>query len=517
MNESVYVLGIDLGTGGARVGIFDVKGRAIVFCSEKYALYTPSSGRAEQNPDEWWSALCKASKRAIEKSKINPSDIKGIGVDTTYSTVLLLGDDMVPLRNAIMWMDVRASKQAKQITKSCHDALKYNGFCDVSAEWMPPKALWIKENEPEIWNKATRFYDCIDYITYKLTNEYTASMNGATIRWYYNSEEGGYPVDFYNKIGLGDLIEKLPKRVLAMGELVGGLTEKAAKELGLKAGIPVAEGGADAFVGIIGLNAYREGKVALITGSSNLVVANVEKSTHIKGIWGAYPDCLVKGLYALEGGQVSTGSIVEWLIKNFCSDLKIKASEKGKSVYEYLEEEATKLPVGAEGVLALDFFQGNRTPHVDPDVRGMFYGLSLSHTPVHLYRAIIESICFGTQALIEIFKKSGFNPSAMIISGGATNSKFWMQTHADVSNLPIIVPKETEAPCLGSAILGAVAGGVYKDIDTATLNMTSVDYVIYPNEKRHEEYKFYFEKYKEFYAINKKWMNEVTEHALKED
>ena len=151
--SSVYTMGIDLGTGGARVGIFDKNGKAIVFCSENYELYTPASGRAEQNPDEWWSALTKASKRAIEQSGINPADIKGIGVDTTYSTVLLSGDDMKPLRNAIMWMDVRSSEQAKRITESAHDALKYNGFWSVSAEWMPPKALWIKENEPEIEKK----------------------------------------------------------------------------------------------------------------------------------------------------------------------------------------------------------------------------------------------------------------------------------------------------------------------------------------------------------------------------
>lgn len=515
MENKAYVLGIDMGTGGARVGIFDLKGNPIVFCGENYPLYTPASGRAEQDPDEWWDAICKASRTAISKSKIDPRDIKGMSVDTTCCTVLVSGDDMKPLTRAILWMDVRASEQAKRISESGHDALKYNGYGMVSAECLPAKALWIKENNPELWSRATRLYECTDWLIYRLTGKYTASINCASARWYYNSQEGGYPADFYNAIGLSDLIEKLPKNVLTMGELVGGLTEEAASELGLCAGTPVGEGGADAFVGVIGLNAVSPGKMTLITGSSHLHIAQVKEAVHNKGMWGSYPDCIVKGLQMVEGGQTSTGSIIEWFIKNLAGTVNERAKAEGKSVYDILNEEAEALPIGADGLIALDFFQGNRTPHVDPNVRGMFYGLSLSHTPSHMYRAIIESICYGTEAIIEVFRSSGFKPTEMIISGGAVKSRFWLQAHADVSNLPISVPKVTEGPCLGSAILGAVAGGLYPDVETAAENMTAVDYVVTPNKEKHEEYKFYFEKYKEFYALAKDWMHELTKHSVK--
>jgi len=512
MNNAGYLLGIDLGTGGARVGIFDSKGNPIVFCSEKVTLYTPASGRAEQDPDEWWKAICKASKQAVAKSNIDPSLIRGMSFDTTCCTVLLSEDDMVPLRKAIMWMDVRASEQAKRIFESGHDALKYNGYGMVSAESLPAKALWIKENEPDLWNKATRFYECSDWLAYKLTGQFTASINCASIRWYYNSEEGGYPSDFYKKIGLEDLTQKLPPRVLPMGELIGGLTKEAAGELGLKEGTPVGEGGADAFVGVIGLNAVKPGKLTLITGSSHLHIAQVNEAIHTRGIWGSYPDCIVSGLHTVEGGQTSTGSIIEWFVNNLCGTVKEKAQSLGKSVYELLNETAESLPAGADGLVALDFFQGNRTPHVDPDVRGMFYGLSLNHTPVHMYRAIIESICYGTEAIIDVFRRSEFEFDEMVISGGATKSRFWMQTHADVSGLPIVVPKVSDGPCLGSAILGAVAGGIYPDIQTAAENMTSVDYRIEPNPQMHAQYKFYCEKYNEFYALAKDWMHQVTMH-----
>lgn len=510
------VLGIDMGTGGARVGIFDLQGTPIVFCEESYPLYTPASGRAEQKPEEWWASICRASRRTIAESGIDPVRVRGMSVDTTCCTVLLAGDDMVPLRPAIMWMDVRASRQAKRIYESGHDSLKYNGYGMVSAECLPAKALWLKENEPELYHRATRFYECTDWLVHQLTGEYTASINCASARWYYNSEEGVYPIDFYQTIGLGDLVEKLPSRVLAMGEFVGGLTEKAAKDMGLCPGIPVGEGGADAFVGVIGLNAVCPGKLALITGSSHLHIAQVKEPIHYKGMWGSYPDCIVKGLRMVEGGQTSTGSIVNWFKNQLCGSVKVQADQEGCSVYDVLNREAEKLPIGAEGVIALDFFQGNRTPHVNPDVRGMFYGLSLGHTPAHMYRAIIESICYGTEAIIEVFRTSGFTPDGIVISGGAVKSRFWLQCHCDVCNVPIIVPKVTEAPCLGSAILGAVAGGQYPDIQTAAQAMTTIDYIVEPNQARHDEYMFYFEKYKEIYALAKDWMNSITTHVIKE-
>lgn len=514
MQNKDLVLGIDMGTGGARVGIFDLRGNPIVFCEEPYKLYTASSGRAEQDPDEWWQCICKASKRALAEAKVDPKRILGMSVDTTCCTVLISGDDMKPLRPAILWMDVRASEQAKRISKSNHSALKYNGYGMVSAECLPAKALWLKENEPENYNKATRLYECTDWLMYQLTGEYTASINCASCRWYYNSEECGYPTDFYKTIGLEELIEKLPARVLAMGEYVGGLTASAAAQLGLEQGTIVGEGGADAFVGVIGLNAVAPGKLALITGSSHLHIALMEKEIHAKGMWGSYPDAIIKGLHMVEGGQTSTGSIINWFKTQLCGNLKAEADQKGVSVYDLLNEKAEKLPIGSDGLLSLDFFQGNRTPYVDPDVRGMIYGLSLGHTPAHIYRAMIEGICYGTEVIIDVFRKQGFQPDGIIVSGGTVKSRLWLQIHADVCNLPIIVPNVTEAPCLGSAILGAVAAGAYSDIVTAANEMTSVLMVIEPDAKRHEQYQFYLNKYKEFYALTKDWMRDVTEHAV---
>jgi len=511
---SELVLGIDMGTTGVRVGIFDMEGTPVVFCEENYRLYTPHSGWAEQDPNEWWECICKASKRAIMQMNINPERIIGMSVDTTCCTVMAFDKNFVPMRNAIMWMDLRAADQAVRISQSRHPSLKYNGFGNVSAESMPCKALWLKENEPDIYNNAKYIGECTDWLMHRLTGEITASINTTSIRWYYDSENNGWPVDFYNKIGLGDLIEKFPKRVLDLGEVAGTLTAETSEEMGLRPGIPVGQGGADAFIGMIGLNVVKPNRMALITGSSHLHLALCNKEFHSKGMWGSYPDAVIKGLHTVEGGQTSTGSIIQWFKNNYCGDVKKTADEKGVSVYDILNEEAMKLKPGSEGLLFLDYFQGNRTPYADPDIRGLFYGLSVKHTAQYLFRAIIESICYGTAQIVDIFKKSGMMPESIYISGGATKSPLWMQTHSDICNVPILIPKVCEAPCLGSAILGAVAGGAYSNISSAAEAMVKIVDQIEPNKNAYEAYQFYYERYNEAYDLFKDWMHSITKHRI---
>jgi ribulokinase len=496
-------MGLDMGTTGVRAGIFNLLGVPIAFCEKTYPTYIPRSGWAEQNPDEWWDAVCETSNKAIKQSGISSKQIVGLSIDTTCCTVLAVGKDLKPLRPAILWMDVRAADQAGRISNAASDALEYNGFGNVSAECMPCKALWIKENEPDLYKDAKYIYECNDWLMYQLTGIVAASLNNVSTRWYYNQEKGGWPVDFYEEIGLGDLLQKFPAEIFPLGQKVGTLSKEAASKTGLNAGIPVGQGGADAFVGMIALKAIRPERMALITGSSHLHLVQTNGSIHKKGLLGSYPNAVIDGLQLLEGGQISTGSIVNWFKKNYCGNLS----------YDILNGEAEKLPVGAEGLLVLDYFQGNRTPHVDPCVRGLLYGLSLNHSPAHIYRAIIEGICYGTRQIIDLFLQAGVNIQEISISGGAVKSSFWLQVHADVCNMPITVPKVSEAPCLGSAILGAVAAGAYPDIVTAVDNMAYDDKVIQPNESRHKEYDFYYEKYIQAYDLMHAWMQDITKHA----
>lgn len=508
-----YIMGIDFGTESVRVGIFDTGGQPVVFASQPYPLYHPHPGWAEQRPDEWWSALVQASHKALAESGLPKEAIVGLGTDCTSCTVLALDDNFEPLRPAIIWMDVRAADQARRIAASGHPALKYNGYGNVSAEWMPCKALWLKENQPEIYRQARYVGEFEDWLNLRLTGEWVASINNTAIRWYYDRAEGGWPADFYELIGLGDLLAKFPQRVLDMGQVVGPLLPRVAEELGLQPGIPVAQGGADAFVAMIGLDVLQPGKMAFITGSSHLHLGQSAQPLHAKGVFGAYTDAVLPGQYTVEGGQVSTGSVVKWFKENFCGKEAALAAQRGVDIYTILTELAAPIPPGSEGLLVLDYWQGNRTPYVDPEARGVIRGLSLKHTTGHLFRAIIEGIAYGTEHILRTFRANGYVVKEMVAAGGPTKSPLWMQIHADVSNVPITLPQVADGPALGSAILGAVGAGLFPDIQQAAKRMVHARSRIEPNPAMHEAYRFYVDQYINTYPPLQSLIHQTVRHV----
>lgn len=517
MASSPYFLGIDGGTESVRVALFDREGTQVGGASHTYALKHPHPGWAEQNPDEWWASLVAAFRDMMCNSSITPNEIAGISLGCTTCTVVVLDKYDRVLRPAIMWMDVRAVEQARRIAETGDAALKYNGFANVSAEWMPCKALWLKKHEPDIYRAATRICEYTDWITYRLTGEWTASINIASLRWYYDRNNGGFPVSLYQAIELDDLIEKFPPKVLDMGTVVGGLSKKAAEELGLPHGIPVAEGGADSMVGTVGLNVLAPGKIALITGSSHTIVGVSEQALYGPGFFGAFPDAVVPGLYVLEGGQVSTGSIVKWFRDNFCGGLLAEANRRGIDLYELLNQRAEHLPVGSDGLLVLDHWQGNRTPYTDSEARGIIWGLTLKHDATHIYRAIIEGICYGTELTFRTLRQYGFEPQQIVACGGSLQSQLWMQIHADVSNLPLTFTSVSNAAVLGSAILAAVGAGLYPTIQEAASRMAHTRHRIEPDQQRHKAYQFYVEKYIATYLQMRSLMQDVAQSVARRE
>lgn len=505
---SALALGIDVGTEGVRVGLFDMNGDPLVLRTKNYSTCWPYPGWAEQHPDDWWQALQACVAETVAASKIDTTRIIGIGLDATSCTVVSLDQRMRPLRPAILWMDMRASDQAGRIAQCDHPALKYNGFGAVSAEWMPCKALWLKENEPAVYADCTYICDSVDYLSYKLTDSFLGSLNVATTRWYYDNHSGGFPTDFYERIGLGDLLEKFPSDIRAFGEHAGELSHEAAEGMGLPAGIPVAAGGADAFVAMLGLGAIRPGRLAMITGSSHLHLALSEQPNHTEGLWGGFPDAVIPGLYMLEGGQTATGSIVQWFQDTFIAD----DNKSRDQIYADLNKRAATLKPGSNGLIALDFWQGNRTPYVDSYARGTIWGLSLAHEAHHVYRAILESICFGTENILRTMRGAGLSVNETFVAGGPTHSDLWMQIHADVSNIPINLTRVTDAPALGGAIMASVVGRGYESLQQASEAMVHVERRIDPDPVAHEQYQFYFEKYRETYGRLRDLMQEMTLH-----
>ena len=532
-----YAIGIDGGTGGIRCHLFDcTTGQSVRAVERTYdtTYGVPRAGCATQICDAWVERMCDATRELLhlEEGKITIDDIAAMCVDTTCCSVVFMDDDGTSLYPCIMWCDMRAG--AKETKDVLAQAKKKNETtrvrrrsvmgmaktirvnCDgegpVSAEWMVPKALWMKRHEREVFDRATRVCEYQDYMNFRLTRRYCASANNVSVRWHFREEDGKKvpPKELLEALELEDLLEKWPKEVLKCGEVVGNITEEAFEKLfkGAKyREIPVVQGGADAFIGMVGLGAIHPKTMALITGSSHLHLAVTEKSMFGKGMFGAYENALVpEAKFIVEGGQTSTGSITNWFKEQF------------NCTYEDIFKEAEEIPIGCEGLVALDHFQGNRTPHVDAESKGCFTGLTLKHSRAHMFRAILESICFGTKAVVDTMRKNGTKIETIVIAGGATRSRFWLQMHADVTNCEVIVTECPDAPALGCAILASVGVGIYQNAEEACGRMVKRLETIKPNKKSTTEYEKVYEKaYSKLYGLCKTLRKEREEEEEEED
>ncbi|GAX74637.1 hypothetical protein CEUSTIGMA_g2085.t1 [Chlamydomonas eustigma] len=497
----MYLIGVDGGTESLRAGVYDLTGTLVASSSSPYTTQYPSPGWAEQEPEDWWEALGKAVRTAVHEAAtkkgagFSKEHILAVCVDTTCCTVVALDAERVPLRPALLWMDMRSADQAAAVAATGDIALKVNGDgqSPVSAEWMVPKSLWLKQNEPEVWDKAVTICEYQDYINFRLTDRMCASVNNASVRWHYSTARG-WPSSLLKSLGISELLSKWPQELLAPGEAVGKLHSDAAHHLGLLEGTLLAQGGADAFIGMLGLGVVKPGQLALLTGSSHLQLGIASSEMHGQGIFGTYPDAVLPGAHVVEGGQTSTGSIVNWF-KRVILDSTVE--------YGVLDREASAVPIGCEGLSCLDHFQGNRTPHTDALSRGALVGLTLKHSRGHVFRCLMEGIAFGTRLILETMSAQSYCPESIAIAGGATKSLLWLQIHADVCNVPFVLTKDIEAPMLGCAILASVCAGVYPNVPTAANAMVQVDVVIQPNAQAHALYQQPYEQYKGLYTALK--------------
>ncbi len=490
------VIAVDGGTESIRASCFNAQDGKLVgnSCAVPYTTHHPQPGWAEQDPSDWYSNLGQVVREAVDSIPNNEDcqhEICAICIDTTCCSVVVLDTNMEPLRNCLLWMDARSAPQTKQIMEMCKGDPALNVNCagegPLSAEWMTPKALWLRQNEPDVWEKAHTICEYQDYLNYKLTGVICASSCNAATRWHWDCEEcikteaqdddslPGRPMSLYEKLGIPELARKLPRICLPAGAIVGKLTPEAAEHLHLPADLPVAQGGADAFIGMIGLGCIKPGQLCLITGSSHLHCVVSSKPSTAPGTWGAYRGAPLLGINFAEGGQSSTGSILRWV-----KTILFATTDDFKT----LDREADSISPGSDGLLCLETFQGSRTPVTDPLARGAFVGLTLAHTRAHIWRAVMEGVCFGTRACIDALASAGHYCNEIIIAGGATKSPMWLQMHADVTGKPVVVCENTDAPLLGCAILASVAAGLHNSVEDAVKHMVRTSRTIQPNPDR---------------------------------
>ena len=513
--EDRFYLGIDVGTGSARAGIFDGKGKMLGAGTHPIRLFRPAEDFVEQSSDDIWSACGLAVREALAEAGVGPETIVGVGFDATCSLVALdEGDRPVSVsptgndaQNVIVWMDHRATAQAARINAAGHEVLRYVGGT-ISPEMETPKLVWLRENLPASWKRAKRFLDLPDFLAYRATGIDTRSLCTTVCKWtYLGHGEGHWDESYFRQIGLGDLVDegfaRIGARVRPMGEPQGTLTAEAARELGLQAGIAVGVAIIDAHAGGLGMLGARlsgvapdaealEERLALIGGTSTCHMAVSREPKFLSGIWGPYWSAMVPGLWLTEGGQSATGALIDHVIHSHARGVELIAEgvAKGTNVYALLNERLERLAAGAafpaeltRDLHVLPDHHGNRSPRADPSLRGMISGLRLSDTADALalvYLATVQAIAHGTRHILATMNAGGYRIKTLFASGGDARNPLFLREHADITGCRVVLPKEPEAVLLGAAILGAVASGDQESVLAAMGAMSEADRVIEP-------------------------------------
>lgn len=512
---NTFFLGIDAGTGSLRACVFDAQGHCLGNGEGKYETYYPQNGWAEQDPEEWSRALSAAIPTSLKEAGIAPRELTAIVCDATTNTLVFLDSEGEPVRRSLLWMDVRAAAEATELEafRREHPAMEVYKPA-FRADTMIPKCMWYRRHEPLNWTKTRTVFEFEDWLNYLLTGEKTLGTSIAAFRWNYDSKLGGMPTALWRAAGIGDVEEKLPARLLSMGERVGAVTADAAARFGLAEGIPVYAGTADCNAGMLGTGCVRTDQLALIGGTSTVLLGHAEMAFHMDGVNGTYPDCLIPGLGLAEGGQTASGAVLAWFKNNLLpASWAEESAARDMNIYDLIGEKAAAAPLGSGGVMMLDSFQGNRAPYADSNARGMFLGLSLATDTACIARAIYEGVAFGADLCISAMLDAGMKIDSILACGGICASPFWLQMHADVIGIPIVTVADTQhCPQLGDALIAAVASGIYPNLSAASAVMIRTGCTYSPDPAAHEAYSFYRARFRELWPAVRDTVHRLVEH-----
>ena len=496
-----YVIGVDVGTGSARAGIFELTGRMVSSAKHDIALFRASGSIVEQSSAEIWSAVCDAVKGALSQAAVPPDRIAGIGFDATCSLVVLgPGGQSLPVgpseraeRDIIVWMDHRAVTQAQRINATDHEVLKYVGG-RISPEMETPKLLWLLENKPEVFAAAWQFFDLTDFLTWRATGDLSRSTCTVTCKWTYLAHERRWDESYFRTVGLGVLADeafaRIGQTVVDPGTPLGaGLTAAAAAALGLQVGTPVATGVIDAHaggIGTVGADGHAESCLAYVFGTSSCTMTTTRRPVFVPGVWGPYFSAMVPDAWLNEGGQSVAGAAIEHLLSMHpaAPDARRRAHDAGQSLPELLAGLATQAAASLSDAVALvdglhvvPEFLGNRAPLADPQARAVIAGLGMDddlESLIALYVAGLCGIGYGLRQIIEAQADAGAPIERVVISGGAGRSDLVRQLLADATGKAVLATRAEEPVMLGAAMLGAVAGRLFDGVQSAMAGMSQI-------------------------------------------
>lgn len=525
-----YLVGVDFGTLSGRAVVVRASdgvqvGTAVT--EYKYAVMdrTLDAGDGQklppefalQNPGDYIEVLGEAIPNAIKDAGIDKDDIVGVGIDATSATVFVTDDDGKPLSEydefknephayVKLWKHHGGQDQADRIIALAEERgeewlERYGGI--LSSEMLFPKVLETFEKAPEVYEKAAHFVNLLDWVTWRLTGELTFAASDSGYKRMLT--DGEYPSKDFNEAlapGFGDVFEtKMNAPIKQLGEKAGAVTEEMAELTGLPAGVAVAAGNIDAHVVVAGANAVKPGQMTAIIGTSGCYIVNNEEYKPVPGVFGNVEGGAVPALWGIEGGQTAVGDVFAWFEKNGVPEsYEIAAREANKSILVYLMEKAFEQKIGEHGLVALDWFNGNRSILSDARLSGGIIGLTLQTTPDEIYRALMEATVFGIRVIVENFEEHGVPVTEIVAAGGLLKNAHFMQLLADITRRPVSISEAEQTGALGSAVFAAVAAGIYDDVYEAAEKMAQVKEKAYePNEEAAAKYDELFAIYKQLH------------------
>ena len=495
-----YLIGSDVGTQGTKTILVDAEGRILASSYREYGVLTPRPGWAEQWPDIWFNAVCSTIKETVSRAGVSPEDVAGICISGLYGGAGVLMDrEGRVLRPVIIWADRRATDETRWIKEN----VGVDAVFKVSGNIVDPyygyvKLLWVKRNEPKVWERVSLMLTPNGYCEYRLTGEVAIDHSSAgNFGGVYDIRRREWSWEMIEELGFKP--EMFPEKLCMSKDVVGELTAEGARLTGLKPGIPVCAGGIDAPVSALGVGALEDGDMASMLGTSmcnGFIQGEPRLSPRLINYpYVAYDDRM---LYSF-AGIITAGYCPRWFRDQLGLQEKAAAEALGVSPYELFDLEAGKVEPGASGLLFLPHLMvGERAPWWDEDVRGVLLGLTVYHTRAHLYRAVLEGVAYALRYSIEVALEAGIPLKRIILVNGGARSALWRQIIADVTGRELVYIAETQGAPLGDVILAGVGTGVLKDYSVVNewLELTEI---VKPRKDNHRLYESYYRVFKESY------------------
>lgn len=490
------LLGIDIGTSGCKMTVFSRNGIEVCSSTEVYPVYYPMPGCIEQEPDDWWNAVCHGTKKLITQNAIDPADIAGVGVGgQSWAAVAINSQGEVLARNPI-WMDTRSEAICQRLSESVgiNDIFRISGN-SLKAQYTTGKIIWYKENMPDIYKRIDKILQSNSFIVYRMTGVVSQDISQGYGLHCFDMRKGCWDYDLCKQLGINK--NMLPDITLCH-DVVGHITQNAAVSMGLREGTPVVAGGLDAACGTLGAGVIRNGQTQEQGGQAggmSICLKEYRADPRLILSFHVVPD-----RWLLQGGTTGGGGVVRWFDEQFGFEERQKAKETGSSSLALLDRLAETAPAGCDGLLFLPYMAGERSPIWDEKAKGVFYGLDYSKTRAHMARAVMEGVAYSIRHNLEVAQCAGATVGTMRAMGGAANSHFWTQMKADITGKPIEVPASDTATTLGAALLAGVGVGAYRDFEDAVSQTVKVRRIHKPSGVHREIYERGYNTYINLYS-----------------